>query len=319
MKKIAHIDATTVDEAVSALAQGKAEIIAGGQDVLTMLKAMVSLNAPDTLVNIKTIPGLADLKEEGGMLKIGTLVTLTTLAESTLVQGNYAALAEAARRSCSPEIRNAGTIGGNISQKLRCWYYRAEFNAFDCIRKNPSGICYALIGDNRYNSIFGAVLGCVGVNPGDLAPALVVLDAKVVTTKNTTGYDAEDFWSAENGEKTTVLDDDEIITEIQVPTPAAGTKSWTLKFAIRKSWDFPIVTAAAAISSSDARICLNAVHNNPRRVTAAEDVIRGQPITEANAEAAGVAAVDGTTALTDNKYMVQIAQTMVKRVLLAVA
>jgi xanthine dehydrogenase YagS FAD-binding subunit len=318
MKEFTHVNATTVAQAVSVLAEGKAVVIAGGLDLLGELKTMCAPNtAPDVLVNIKTIPGLADLKEEGGVLKIGALVTLTDVAESSVVKGNYAALAEAARRSCSPEIRNAGTIGGNICQKVRCWYYRAEFNAFDCIRKNPSAICYGLVGDNRYLSIFGAVLGCIAVNPGDIAPALVALDAEVVTSKRTIAI--EDFFSAENGEKTTVLDDDEIVTEIQVPTPAAGTKSAFVKFALRKAFDFPIVNCAAAISSSDARICLNAVHNNPRRVTAAEDSIKGQTINDANAEAAGEAAVSDATGLTHNKYMVQIAKTMVKRAILACA
>ncbi len=319
MKEFTHVNATTVAEAVSVLAEGKAAVIAGGLDLLGELKTMMSPNiAPDVVVNIKTIPGLADLKEEGGVLKIGALVTLTDVAESSIIKSKYAALAEAARRSCSPEIRNAGTIGGNICQKVRCWYYRAEHNAFDCIRKNPSGICYALGGDNRYNSIFGAVLGCVAVNPSDIAPALVALNASVVTSKRTIAI--EDFFAV-NGEKTTVLDDDEIVTEIQVPTPAAGTKSAFVKYAIRKAFDFPVVNCAAAISGSDARICLNAVYNNPRRATEAEDIIRGQTINEANATAAGEAAVAGATALPGgrNTYMIQIAKTLVKRAILAAA
>ena len=319
MKEITHINASTIAEATSALG-ANAAVIAGGTDILGQLKSMISPNAPDTLVNIKTISGLDEIKEEGGVLKIGALAKLTDIAESSVVKGNYAALAEAARKVASPELRNMGTIGGNICQFVRCWYYRAEFNAFDCLRKNPSGICYALVGDNRYNSIYGTLEGCVAVNPSDTAPALVALDAKIVTTKNTTGYDAEDFFAI-NGEKTTVLDDDEIVTEIQVPTPAAGTKSAFVKYAIRKSFDFPVVNCAAAISSSSARICLNAVYNNPHRATEAEDAISGQTINEANAEAAGAAAVATAIALPggNNKYMIQIAKTMVKRAILACA
>jgi xanthine dehydrogenase YagS FAD-binding subunit len=203
MKEITHVNATTIAEATSALG-ANAAVIAGGTDILGQLKSMISPNAPGTLVNIKTISGLDEIKEEGGVLKIGALTRLTDIAESATVLSKYAALAEAARRVASPELRNMGTIGGNICQFIRCWYYRAEFNAFPCLRKNPSGICYALVGDNRYNSIFGTLEGCVAVNPSDTAPALVALDAKVATSKNTTGYDAEDFF-AFNGEKTTSL------------------------------------------------------------------------------------------------------------------
>jgi xanthine dehydrogenase YagS FAD-binding subunit len=316
MNKIAHIDATTVDEAVSALGGGTAEVIAGGTDLLVVLRGMISPNEPDTIVNLKTISGLDYIKEEGGSLKIGALTRLADIAESSIVQANYAALAEAARRAASPELRQLGTLGGNICQRVRCWYYRAEFNAFNCLRKNPAGVCQALLGDNRYHSIFGAINGCVAVNPSDTAPALIALGAKIVTTKQTTN--AEDFF-AMNGEKTTVLDDDEIVTEIQVPTPASGTKSAFVKFAIRKSFDFPIVNCAAAISSSDAKICLNAVHNLPRRATEAEAAIAGQAINDANAEAAGAAAVASAVALPHNKYMIQLAKTMVKRAILACA
>jgi xanthine dehydrogenase YagS FAD-binding subunit len=206
-----------------------------------------------------------------------------------------------------------GTIGGNICQYVRCWYYRSEHNAFDCLRKSPAGgICQALVGDNRYSSIFGAMNGCVAVNPSDTAPALVALDARIVTTKQT--VDAEDFFTM-NDEKTTILDDDEIVTEIQVPEFSG--KSAFLKFALRKSIDFPIVNCAVAISNGSARICLNAVYNTPYRATAAEDAIAGQTINEANAEASGAAAVANASALPMNKYKVQIAKTLVKRAILA--
>ncbi len=315
MKKITHIDAKTVGDAVSALG-ANAAVLAGGTDLLGYMKAHVSPNAPDTLVNIKTIPDMDYIKEEGGMLKIGALAKLTDIHKSSVVQGSYTALAEAAHKAASPALRNMGTIGGNICQLSRCWYYRVDQNGFDCLRKNPAGLCYALLGDNRYNSIFGAVAGCVAVNPGDIAPALIALGADIVTSEKTVA--AEAFFAA-NGEKTTVLGDSEIVTEIQVPTPAAGTKSAFVKFALRKSFDFPIVNCAAAISSTDAKICLNAVHNLPRRATEAEAAIAGQAINEANAEAAGVAAVASAIALPHNKYMIQLAKVMVKRAILACA
>ncbi len=162
--------------------------------------------------------------------------------------------------------------------------------------------------------------GCEGVNPSDMAAALVALDAKIVTSKRT--INADEFWAADKLAKSTLLESDEIVTEIQIPTPLAGVKSAFIKFALRKSIDFPIVNCAAAIESEggvvkSARICLNAVYSNPYRVTKAEDVIRGKPIDEANAEAAGAAAVSDAIALPYNKFKIQIAKTMVKRAILA--
>ena len=310
MKEVTFVNATSVDQATSALGSDAA-VFAGGSDLYGYMKAMVSPNAPDTLVNIQGISGLDYIKEEGGMLKIGALTKLADIAESSMVMGNYAALAEAALKVASPELRNMGTIGGNICQLVRCWYYRGEFNLWNCIRKGGA-LCYATLGENRYNSIFGGDAGCVSVNPSDTAPALVALNASVVTSSRTIAID--DFF-AFNGEKTTVLADDEIVTEIQVPTPAAGVKSAFVKFAIRKSFDFPIVNCAAAIGGGAARVCLNAVFVNPLRVTGAEDAIAGQTINEANA-AAAAEEIPATTVLPYNGYKVQIAKTMVKRAIL---
>ena len=174
-------------------------------------------------------------------------------------------------------------------------------------------MCYAMAGDNRYHSIFGAVNACVAVNPSDTAPALVALDAIIKTNKREIA--AEDFWDAPMQKPTsTVLDADEIVTEIQVP--AFAGKSAFQKFALRKSIDFPVANCAVAISNGTARICMNAVYNNPRRATAAEEAINGKAINEENAEAAGEAAVKGAVLLPLNKWKVQIAKTMVKRAIL---
>ena len=176
-------------------------------------------------------------------------------------------------------------------------------------------MCYATAGDNRYHSIFGGVLACLAVNPSDMAPALVALDASIVTSARTIA--ADDFWTADSGFKSTVLEDDEIVTEIQVP--AVTGKSAFIKFALRKSIDFPIVNCAAAINGGSARICLNAVFNKPYRATSAEEAIAGQTIDEASAEAAGAAATQGSMALSMNKWKIQITKAMVKKALLACA
>jgi len=264
---------------------------------------------------------MAYIKEEGGMLKIGALTTLTAIAKSSVVGGNYAALAQAALAAASPELRNVGTIGGNICQKPRCRYFRFEYNEFPCLRKDPSGICYALLGVDKDCSIFGAAEGCVAVCPSDIAPTLVALNASIVTSKDT--WEAADFFVIK-GEQINSLDADEIVTEIQVPTPAAGTKSAYKKFAFRKAIDFPVVSCAAVITSSGgtvtaASIVLGGVHNSPRVATAAQDSITGKAIDATTAEAAGTAATTGAVALNKNKYKIQLAKAMVKRALLATA
>jgi xanthine dehydrogenase YagS FAD-binding subunit len=308
------VNATTLDEATTALAGDNAYVLAGGTDLVGTMRFHILRDNPQTIVNLKTItPSLDYIKEEGGMLKIGALTRLEDIAKSDIVNSKYTALAEAALKTASPHIREMGTISGNICQMNRCWYFRKVENRFDCVRKG-GGMCFAMAGDNRYHSIFGAVKACVAVNPSDTAPALVALNAKIVTTKQT--IDAENFWDvAVPG--STVLAADEIVKEIQIPAPASGVKSAFVKFAIRTSIDFPIVNCAAAIGGGDARICLNAVYNKPVRATGAEDAIKGQTISEDVAEAAGAAAVSGAMALSKNKWKIQVARTMVKRAILA--
>jgi len=322
MKTFAHFNASTIEEADSLLRryQGKANLIAGGTDLLGKMKDRILPSYPEALVNLKTIPGLDSIKEEGGMLRIGSLAILEDIAHNAAVKTGYAALAEAARRTASPHLREMGTIGGNICQDIRCWYYRHPENRFPCLRKG-GGRCYALEGDTRYHSIFGGSVeeGCIAVHPSDTAPALIALNSKVRTSKRTIA--AEDFFHVEVS-KTTVLDDDEFVTEIQIPTPPDATKSAFLKFALRKSIDFPIVNCAAMIANSNgkvgsARICLNGVYVRPYRAVKAEESIIGEEINEANAEAAGNAAVSEAKPLHDNAYMVQIAKIMVKQIILA--
>ncbi len=320
MYKFTHVNATTVADAAATLAKGKAQVIAGGTDLMCYMRGMFTLNPPATIVNIKTIPNLSYVKEESGMLKIGATTTLTDVATNATVKSKYTVLSEAARRVGSLELRNVGTIGGNICQKPRCRYYRNDYNSFSCLRKNANGICYALTGVNDEHSIFGAVGGCVASCPSDVAPALLALNASIVTNKKT--WKAADFF-APKGEQINALDADEIVTEVQVPTPPAGTKSTYMKFAFRKAIDFPLVSAAVVATSSggnvsDVSIALGGVHGAPRKATSAETSIKGKAIDTTSAEAAGTAAVSGTTTLPMNKYKVQIAKVLVKRALLAV-
>jgi xanthine dehydrogenase YagS FAD-binding subunit len=322
MKNFAHVNARTLDEAVLTLRRyGKrAAIIAGGTDLLGKMKDEILPTYPEALVNIKTIPGLDCIEEKDGTLLIGALTRLEEIATNEAVRDKYPALAEAARRTASTHLREMGTIGGNLCQDIRCWYYRNQDNRFPCLRKG-GGRCYAIDGDNRYHSIFGGTVeqGCYAVHPSDTAPALIALDASIETSRRVVR--AEDFFRIDVM-KTTVLDDDEIVTAIQIPPPTG--KSAFVKFALRKAIDFPIVNCAATVVSTKtkvtaARICLNAVYVKPYRVIKAEEAIKGKAINETNAEAAGVAAVSDARPMPHNAYMVQIAKIMVKRAILGCA
>lgn len=314
MKRFSHLDADSLETAAAALSEHgkKARLIAGGTDLLGEMQDAILPDYPEVIVNLKSIPGLDYLREEDGKLHIGALTRLEDIANSELVQQKYPLLAEASCRTASPHIREMGTIGGNICQLNRCWYFRKADNRFDCIRKGGS-LCYALTGENRYHSIFGGIQACFAVNPSDTAPALVALGAKIVTTKRT--IEAEQFWDfAVPG--STVLEAGELVKEIQVPSPADGVKSAFLKFAVRTSIDFPIVNCAAAIGGGDARICLNAVYNKPYRVTAAEDAIKGKAIDVSSAEAAADEAVKAAVPLPYNAWKIKVARAQVKRTIL---
>jgi len=321
MRKFVHLNARAVDEAVSVLQKygAKARVIAGGTDLLGKMKDEILPTYPEVIINLKSIPGLDFIREEQGMLRIGALTRLEDIATDPVVCSKYKALADAAHRTASPHIREMGTIGGNLCQDIRCWYYRNPHNRFPCLRKG-GGRCYAIEGDNRYHSIFESSVkgGCLAVHPSDTAPALAAMNAVVQTSKRLIA--AEDFFEV-GVTKTTVLEPDEIVTEVQIQAPSAETKSAFVKFASRKTIDFPIVNCAAMITTSGgkvsgARICLNAVYVTPYRAANAEESIQGQGIDETTARAAGIAAVSRAKPLRHNNYMVQIAKTMVTRAIL---
>jgi xanthine dehydrogenase YagS FAD-binding subunit len=324
MKKFIHINACTIDEAVSALRryESRASIIAGGTDLLGKMKDAILPKYPEALIDIKPIPGLDFLKEENGVLRIGALTRLEDIGKEPVIRQKYAALAQAAAKTASPHVREMGTLGGNLCQDIRCWYYRNPDNRFPCLRKG-GGRCYAIEGDNRYHSIMGGSVegGCYAVHPSDTAPALIALNAKIKTSKRT--LEVEDLFQVDVA-RTTVLDYDEIVTEIQVPEPKADSRSAFIKFAIRKSIDFPIVNCAAMITSKKgvvtaARICLNAIAVKPYRAVKAEKAILKKSIDESLADAAGGAVMADAKPMERNGYMVQIARVLIKRAILACA
>jgi xanthine dehydrogenase YagS FAD-binding subunit len=322
MRAFEHFNANTLDEAVAILKRyaGRAHVIAGGTDLLGKLKDEILPRYPEALVNIKSIRGMDYIREDSGGLKIGALTRLEDVAVHPLVKQHCGALAQAAGRAASPHLREMGTLAGNICQDIRCWYYRYPNNRFPCLRKG-GGRCYAVEGDNRYHSIFGGTVddGCYAVHPSDTAPALIVLDAVVRTTKR--AIPVENFFGVKV-EGTTVLDPDEIVTEFEIPKPSSNAGSHFSKFALRKTIDFAIVNCAAMISIqgqkvASARVCLNAVAVKPYRAVKAEETIIGKKLNEKTAEAAGESAIAGATPLKDNGYMVQLAKIIVKRTLLA--
>ncbi|RJQ59753.1 MAG: molybdopterin dehydrogenase [Desulfobacteraceae bacterium] len=322
MRRFAHFNAGSVEEAVAILGRygGRACVIAGGTDLLGKMKDEILPNLPEALVNIKTIPGLDFIGEQNGMLGIGATTRLGDIAGHPLVRSGYAALAESAGRAASPHLREMGTLGGNVCQDIRCWYYRHPNNRFPCLRKG-GGRCYAASGENRYHSIFGGSVenGCYAVHPGDTAPALIALNARVRTSRRT--LDVENLFAVKVG-RTSVLDHDEIVTGFEIPKPVDGARSAFFKFALRKTIDFPIVNCAAVVACdagrvAAARVCLNAVSVVPYRAKKAEEFLIGRRLDEASAEAAGQAVTSDAEPLDCNRYMVQIAEVMVKRTLLA--
>jgi xanthine dehydrogenase YagS FAD-binding subunit len=307
MKAFIHQDVSSVANAVSA-ADEHSVFIAGGTDLLGSLKDEILRVYPQKVINLKTVTDMDYIKDEGGALKIGALTKVDTVATSDIVKQKAGCLAEAAAKVSSPTIRLTGTIGGNICQAHRCWYFRSPNNRFDCIRKGGQN-CFAMTGDARYHSIFGGVDGCVAVNPQDTAPALVALGATIVTNKREMA--AEDFFKV-NVSRSTALEDTEVVKEIKVPV---AEKSAFTKYALRKSIDFAIVNCAVAQTASGVRVVLGGVYPVPLRSTEAEAEI-ANGINADTAKKAGVAAVSAATPLKNNSYKVPIAQALVTRTLL---
>ncbi len=312
MKHFKHMQASSADEAANEAKNGTAWVMAGGTDLLGTLKDEIFPEYPECVIDLKTIPDMDGIAEEGDALRIGALAKLADVAESDLVKTHAAALAQAAGRVASPTIRHMGTLGGNICQMHRCWYFRVPDDRFHCKRKGGA-TCPARIGDNRYHSIFGDDNGCFASSSHDTAPALVALGATVVTTKRE--VPAEEFFGA-HGHRSNVLEDGEVVKEFRVPKAA---KSAFQKFALRKSIDFPVANCAVAQTADGAtRVVLGGVHPAPWRSREAEEAVAGGVTADA-AEAAGEAAVSVARPLGKNAYKVDIARTLVKRTLMDIA
>jgi xanthine dehydrogenase YagS FAD-binding subunit len=292
-------------------------VMAGGLDSFDWLKDRIK--KPEVLVDLSGIDELRGVRTSGDGLEIGAMTTLTEVANHPEIKKNYSVLSEAVSVVASPQIRNQGTLGGNVSQDVRCWYYRG---GWPCYRAGGN-ICYAdtPVGRNREHAIFGANR-CVAVHPSDSVPALIVLDAKFVVkgTKGDRLIDAEDFFIGPEDDITriNVLQPGDLLTAIRIPPTYAGAKFYFEKVRDRNVWDFPLMNVASAMKVSggnidDIRIAVSAVSPRPMRLKSVESAVRGKPATAETGEMAGKLAVAGAVPLQFNAYKIPLMRNLVMR------
>jgi xanthine dehydrogenase YagS FAD-binding subunit len=292
-------------------------VFAGGLDSFDWLKDRIK--RPRYVVDLGGIAELKGVRERNGGLEIGAMSTLTEVVRHPMVRERYAILTDAAEAAASPQIRNQGTIGGNVSQDTRCWYYRSGWSCY----RAGGNICYADTPEsmNREHAILGADR-CVAVNPSDTAPALIALGASMVmrSADGERVVDAEDYFIGPGTDITrmNVLRPGELLTAIRIPGDWAGSKFYFEKVRDRQVWDFALVSVASAMTTSgetiqNMRLVINAVAARPLRLVNVEQFVKGKPRNDATADAAGEMAVDGAQPLRFNAYKVPMMRNLVKR------
>jgi xanthine dehydrogenase YagS FAD-binding subunit len=299
----------------------EAWVLAGGLDSFDWLKDRI--RKPKFVVDLSGIEELRGVRAAGNHasdgIEIGAMTTLTEVVNHPIIQQKYGLLAQAAELVASPQIRNQGTIGGNVSQDTRCWYYRA---GWPCYRAGGN-VCYADTpeGRNREHAILQAER-CVAVNPSDSAPALIALDAKFVirTSKGERVVDAEDYFVGPDIDITRfhILQPGDLLTVIRIPSTWAGAQFYFEKIRDRNVWDFPLMNVASAmVTSGDdierIRIAVNGAAARPLRLKTVEDAVRGKPCNAATGEMAGKLAVQGAVPLQFNAYKIPLMRNLVKR------
>lgn len=324
MHKFAYVNASSVDQAPSLLGRTwqEAQILAGGTDLVGELKERTF--TPKRVVNLKSIPGLSYIRQEMDGLKIGALTTLADIESDETVRKQYGVLAQAVSMIASPQIRNMATIGGNICQRPRCWYYRGE--DFDCLKKGGDR-CFAVRGVNQYHAIIGGG-PCYIVHPSDSATALMALNSqvKIVGARNTRTVTMDEFFILPemNVMRENILRPDEVVSEIIVPTPRPNTKMVFLKVRERDSIDFALASVALVATVSggvcqEAGMVLGGVAPIPWRVPDVERLLKGKRITPDLAAQAATVALQDADPMTDNAYKIQLAQNLVKNAVTAIA
>jgi xanthine dehydrogenase YagS FAD-binding subunit len=292
-------------------------VMAGGMDTFDWLKDRI--RKPKFVVDLSGIEELKGIRTSSDGIEIGAMTTLTEVVKHPLIREKYSLLAEAAELVASPQIRNQGTIGGNVSQDARCWYYRA---GWPCYRAGGN-MCYAdtPTARNREHAILHADR-CVAVNPSDSAPALIALDAKFVmrTPKGERIVDAEDYFIGPQVDITRlhILKPGDLLTAIRIPSAWAGARFYFEKVRDRNVWDFPLLNVASAMQVSGTtieriRLAVNGAAARPLRLRAVEDAVRGKPASAATGEMAGKLAVQGAIPLQFNAYKIPLMRNLVKR------
>ncbi|MBI2821959.1 MAG: FAD binding domain-containing protein [Acidobacteria bacterium] len=326
MKGFQNRNPKDLTEAVALLSEARrfsrtAAVAAGGSDLLGMIKDDLVL--PDLLVNLKSVAGLDKIESDAKGTRIGGLVTLAALGEHALIRSRYQALAEAAESVATPQIRNTGTLAGNICQRPWCWYYRAGFPCF----KAGGQRCYSVVGENQLHAIFGGGPSFI-VHPSDTAPALVAFGAqfRIVGPSGEKLVPAADFFvlPSKNAERENILQADEILAEVHLPSVSQQTKSTYSKVLDREAWTHAVVSAAVALEMKEgvcsrAAVVLGGVAPVPWRLPKVEEMLAGQKLTPELAARAGEAAVAGARPLAKNAYKLPLTQALVRRTLLAAA
>ena len=326
MKSFTNANPRSLPQAVKAAQQARAAghtavLAGGGSDLLGMIKD--HLVEPDVLVHLRAVKGLDQVASENGGARIGGQITLDSLAGHSLIRGRFAVLAEAAESVATPQIRNAGTLAGNLCQRPWCWYFR---NGFPCYKAGGNQ-CFSVTGENQFHAIFGGGPSFI-VHPSDTAPALVALDAqfRIAGPKGERTVAASDFFvlPRQNAARENALGEDEVLASIHVPALAAGVRSTYHKILDREAWTHAVVSAAIVLDMDkdvcrSARVVLGGVAPIPWRVPEAEKLLAGQRITPELAAQAGEAALNGANPLAKNAYKVPLTKAVVRRTVLQLA
>ncbi|CAN5538338.1 xanthine dehydrogenase family protein subunit M [soil metagenome] len=296
---------------------------AGGVDLLDLMKE--NIVAPARLVGLRLLPGLNEIRDDGkGGLRIGAMVTLAQIETHPALRKSYTAFADAAGHSATPQVRNAATIGGNLLQRPRCWYFRDEH--FVCLKKGGD-TCFAREGEHQYHAIFDNG-GCMIVHPSTSATALVAFGARLEITgpKGAREVALEEFLlsSSKDPTRENSLQPNELITEIRLPAIAAGTRSAHIKQGEKESFDWPIADVAVVLEQKDGRctrasVVMGAAAPVPLRSKEAEAALIGQPVNDGTARAAAKAAIAGATPLEKNRYKVPVLEAVIRRTILQAA
>ncbi len=326
MRPLANVNPESLADAVERLEQGgtRAAAVGGGSDLLGMLKD--DLVSPDLLVSLRGIAGPDDLTAINtgpAELRVGGLATLTRLSAHPEVASRCRVLAEAAGSVGTPQIRNVGTLAGNLCQRPWCWYYRQKFPCY----KHGGNRCFSRTGENQFNAIFGGGPSYI-VHPSDTAPALVALDARfrLVGPGGERVVPAREFFTLPRTDvaRENVLEPNEILAAVTVPVPvpaAPGLRSTYAKVLDREAWTHAVVSLALTLEMDGDRVrragvVLGGVAPIPWRVDAVEDLLAGQRLTESLAAEAGRLAVDGAVPMSKNRYKVPLVENLVRRTLL---